>query len=422
MSKHLLTKYLRLNVLFILLATVLCYFVLEYQTEKILVHEVDEEMLLILEKINAQVRLNHQLPANNPISNHNVILSAGTFSLNFSPGFETSMQYVEHKKGFRPFRRLNLQLQLQNKTYNYTIEKQVEGTRLLKKNLTFICLFIFSALILGLLFINRVVLKNLWKPFYETLSQVRDFKLNKDAEQLNLPPSCIVEFDDMNEVLSEAVNKARKDYQTLKEFTQSASHELQTPLAVIRSKLDLLLQQNELSADNQKLLASIYSSIQRLADLNRSLLLLARMDNDQFDRFENIDLKIKLLEKIEQFQEWISDSKITLDLQLESAKLFIHAHLSDILLNNLISNAIRHNFANGSISVETTSNTFSITNTGAAEALQIDKIFLLFYKNGKENEGAGLGLSIVKKIVTLADVEINYVFTAPNLHQFKLAW
>jgi signal transduction histidine kinase len=407
---------------FILLATLICYFTLEYQMEKILFHEVDEEMMTLLEKINNYTREHHELPPLSIVSTHAVQVSAVTYSAAFVPYFKSSLQYLEHKKGERPFRELNLQIVNNHQAYLYKIEKQVEGTRLLKKNITLICLSIFFALILGLLSVNRVVLKNSWRPFYEALALVKDFKLNKEASELSLPQTQIVEFEDMNAVITEAMNKARKDYQTLKEFTQSASHELQTPLAITRSKLDLLLQQNDLSIENQKLLASIYVSIQRLADLNRSLLLLARMDNDQFEKVEVIDLKEKLTEKLEQFQEWINDSGISLTTNLQESKLSIHPMLCDILLNNLLSNAIRHNIPNGAMTISTTVNSVAISNSGIAEALPTDKIFLLFYKNGKDSEGAGVGLSLVQKIATITQIEIKYIFSSPHHHTFQLLW
>lgn len=84
------------------------------------------------------------------------------------------------------------------------------------------------------------------------------------------------------------MHKSLDSYRVQKEFTENASHELQTPLAIFQSKLDLLLQQQELTESQAEIIQDLYQMTSRISRLNRNLLLLAKIDNAQFAKSENI--------------------------------------------------------------------------------------------------------------------------------------
>jgi signal transduction histidine kinase len=155
----------------------------------------------------------------------------------------------------------------------------------------------------------------------------------------------------MNQTLEKTTSQARREYSLLKEFTENASHEMQTPLAIIRSKLDLLIQDENLSEDQSKTMQSAYSAIEKLSRLNQSLLLLAKIENNQFAETTNIDLKQKIEEKLDAFHELWQNQNISVSSSLKDATVDLNSELTEILLNNLLSNATRHNFSNGSIRI-----------------------------------------------------------------------
>jgi signal transduction histidine kinase len=225
----------------------------------------------------------------------------------------------------------------------------------------------------------------------------------------------------MNEVMQDAVNKAAQDYLLLREFTDNASHEMQTPLAIIRSRLDLLSQEVDLSESQSEILHSAYSAINRLARLNKALLLLTKIENRQFDQVVTVNLEEKLQDKVSQFRELWESNQISFSARLQKATIQMDTALCDILLNNLLSNAGNHNFPGGSIEVVLQEKSLSITNTSKAEAADQQLLFTRFYKGRADSAHNGLGLSIVKQICDLSGITITYRHTA-GFHYFELSW
>ena len=184
----------------------------------------------------------------------------------------------------------------------------------------------------------------------------------------------------------------------LKEFTENASHEMQTPLAIIRSKLDLLIQDENLSEDQSKTMQSAYTAIEKLSRLNQSLLLLAKIENNQFAETTKINLKQKLEEKLDAFHELWQNQNISVSSSLKDASVDLNSELTEILLNNLLSNATRHNFSNGSIRIVLNEKQLEISNSSHEQELNSQQMFSRFFSQDKKNRYNGLGLSIIKQI------------------------
>jgi signal transduction histidine kinase len=268
--------------------------------------------------------------------------------------------------------------------------------------------------------INRIVLKQLWKPFYSTLDAVSNFKVVKD-QALNFTATSTDEFSFMNNILNETTLQAQKDYRILKEFTENAAHEMQTPLAVIRSKLDLLIQDEDLKESQSRTVQTSYKAIEKLSKLNQSLLLLAKIENRQFEETETIDLKKKLEEKIEEFNELWESQELSVVVQLKPVHQSMNAELAEILLNNLLSNAIRHNIEGGCIRIELTTEGLIVENTSHHSELDHNRLFNRFYKPAANNEFNGLGLSIIKQICNVSGFNIAYSYKK-NMHRFMILW
>jgi signal transduction histidine kinase len=264
------------------------------------------------------------------------------------------------------------------------------------------------------------VLTRLWQPFYATIAAMRSFKLGK-VKEIKLPPTNINEFIFLNENLKDTIQKADEEYLVLKEFTENASHELQTPLAVIRSKLDLLIQKEDLSEAQSEELKDIYISVKKMSQLSRSLLLMTKIGNQQFDQTSKINLKEKVEEKLKQFQELWNNNQLHLRCQLGEAFIIANEDLTDILLNNLLSNASRHNIKGGSIDIHLQDHELTVRNTGLLKGLDQNKIFRRFYKEEAHNHHNGLGLSIIKQICEQSHILIAYSYENGN-HVFHMNW
>lgn len=201
-----------------------------------------------------------------------------------------------------------------------------------------IILVLAAAIVLTVRFISR----KLWKPFDETLLQIEGFKL-ENGTLPTFQDTDVKEFARLNHTMESLMRNSLASYRTQKEFTENASHELQTPLAVFQSKLDLLLQQPDLTERQAELIQSLYETANRLSRLNRNLLLLAKMDNHQYGQTEEINLTEFLKELMPFLQNILNDIHLHEMFMNRTLTLYANRTLLESLVNNLVVNAVRHN-------------------------------------------------------------------------------
>jgi signal transduction histidine kinase len=284
------------------------------------------------------------------------------------------------------------------------IESKVETEDLIR--LIFIITTGIILLLLLILFAsNRLIMNRLWKPFYNLMQEIRLFNLAGAREVPQLETN-IDEFSELNQVVLSMTSKAKNDYQELKAFTENASHELLTPIAVINSKLDTLIQTENFSQVQSKLLNDLYSAVLRLNRLNQSLLLLVKIENRLLNDNQQINLRMVAEEMIAQFDEIFADKEIKLTYSLANKEIYASSYLVEILLSNLITNAIRHNYRGGEININLTSERIAVKNTGENQPLT-DEIFNRFHKSSG-SEGSGLGLTISRQICENLGASLNY--------------
>jgi signal transduction histidine kinase len=260
---------------------------------------------------------------------------------------------------------------------------------------------------------QRIISKKIWKPFFEMLEKLRHFRLDK--QQLpELSPSPIDEFRMLNEAIIELARKNMEVFESQKQFIENASHEMQTPLSVIQSKLEALIGQAELTQEQAEILEGIIGSTQRLKKLNKTLLLLSKIENRQFLLSEQVDINTIISQSMKYYEE--QKAALNISVKTETQDLLIvqgNVMLTEILAQNLLKNAFLHNKENGRVSVQTKENTLIITNTGQEKqekgmVLEQDKLFNRFYKQSGNPDTWGLGLAIARKIAETSDWELHY--------------
>lgn len=278
--------------------------------------------------------------------------------------------------------------------------------------------FILISGVLGIAIIlmMRFISKRLWEPFDKTLKQIENFNLENGV----IPPladSDIKEFTRLNHALNRLMENSVKSYKTQKEFTENASHELQTPLAIFQSKLDILLQLPDLTKPQAEMIQGLYRISNRLARLNRNLLLLAKIDNKQYNTMTTIDL-VATLKELFPFLESLTEG-ITLHRSFECPDLLIKGNkiLLESLINNLLVNAVRHNTPGGDINITVNGNRLVVSNTSEEGALNPQLLFNRFYRPSEKIKGNGLGLAIVKAICDYHHWKIDYSYRN-NRHNF----
>lgn len=279
-------------------------------------------------------------------------------------------------------------------------------------------LLIFAVVSLSLLITTRLVTRRLWLPFNDTLQKAERF--NVALENLpELMPTDIREFDSLNNSLDSMMRRGRETFRIQKEFTENASHELQTPLAVMRSKLDLLMQEN-LTERQMPLVADLYLLTTRMSHLSRNLLLLARIDNAQYNATEAVDVAALVSESLPLYGVLGSDTALRMDDRRTDRHkpLRANAVLFECLLKNLVVNAIRHSAPGGEVCITLDDSRLVVSNTsGSTQPLDTATLFRRFSKgNTEEKNGNGLGLAIVKAVCDLHGWTVSYRFAALRHH------
>lgn len=279
--------------------------------------------------------------------------------------------------------------------------------------------WLYLILVAGIILVNNLVLKKLWEPFYHLLGQIKGYRL---AGGGNLPgvKTKTREFRDLQNAVNILLERSIKTYEQQKQFIGNASHELQTPLAAAMNKLELLLEKGNLENVQAESIAEVMHLIERMVRLNKSLLLLTKIENNQFPDDQVVSVNKVVRQSMEDLEEIADFRKIEL-IRTETAEVTVRINpsLANIVVSNLIRNAVFHNTPGGRLTVSISEHKLTVSNTGKNGPLDTGEIFTRFYKSGDSQSGTGLGLAIVKAICDVYGFSVSYRFEN-NLHCFEL--
>lgn len=300
-------------------------------------------------------------------------------------------------------------------SYNYVTKSDQILSGMMNALIVKMILIIFCVGITARL-LSRYVLY----PFRQTMHIINNFDL-KRKERIQLPETSTREFKELNSFLAKMTDKAMEDYASVKEFSENASHELQTPLAVIRSKLELLAE-TRIDACQAELIADTQHAIDKLSRINRSLALLTKLDNQEYTTSEDIKICRITKDVLAAYEDWITLRNIRVTTELaKNVPLRIHPALAEMLLNNLLSNAIRHNVEHGSIAITLSPTQLCIINTGLPPEIPTEELFLRFKKSNQSADSIGLGLAIVKQICEVSQFRIQYDYEQ-GMHRINICF
>jgi signal transduction histidine kinase len=399
----LLNKYQRIiiavTVIFMLITGIIYY----YTISRILTSQIDEDLILEENEVINYVSLNHRLPEVYE-SSHQQIFFTPFGHKKIKRRF---LDTIYQMKGthLEPGRALITSVKVSGQNYRILVIQSKLQTEYLIKIIFLITIGVIVILLAVLMILNRVILKSIWQPFYKLLSQMKGFSL---ANQTNIEsiPSKIDEFIELDNAMLTMAYRVKNDYQNLKAFTENASHELMTPISIINSKLDTLVQTDEFTDKQSKLLNDLYGTVTRLTRLNKSMLLLAKIENGLIQDDQEVDVKKIIKECLYQHEEMIQQLNINLQSDLHENRVKASKLLIEVLLNNLISNAIRHNHSNGEIKVILDTKQLTISNTGTG-TFNFEQVLKRFHKSDG-SEGIGLGLTLCKQICDNYGFKLNY--------------
>ena len=264
-------------------------------------------------------------------------------------------------------------------------------------------------------FVNRKSIKNALKVFYSTIRKLEDFEVSK-AEELSLDTAEVDEVKKLNAVFEKMSEQIRQDFEAQKQYTENVAHELQTPLAIISSKADELMQADNLSKQQMEQLALLMETTNRLSKINQALIFLTKIDNRFYREGATFSLNDLIKEKLTLFEEVIKEKNIQLEVDLSDiTHIYMDKYLAETMVINLLKNAIVHNEQGGLLHIKLANQSLIITNSGKALTFVESNIFKRFIRSDHNKKSLGIGLSIVKRICELYNFTVNYQFKEKHI-------
>ena len=357
--------------------------------------EVDEQLVNITKKAFEELRQNKEVNFSPFVEVEETDRRGG------KEEFSDIDLFVKGKDETEPYRQLVTILTVNGKTYKCTVRiSMLEKKEMLRDQSA---LTIVAVLLMVLVFslLNNYSSKKLFKDFYASLDKLKKFSL-KEGKKLSFEISEIDEFAELNKSLEFLSERAVGEYKSLKEFTEEVNHEIQTPIAVIKSKIELLLQNGKLEEQNLQQIVVVLQSLHKLEKINKSILLLNKLDNKSLFEAESVSLTDVLRNIISLNEEFCESKNLRVETEIIAEDyLQMNAQLLEILLQNLVSNAIKHNLTNGKIKIVTERGKLTVSNSAPEPGSEPVKFFKRFYKESTSTDSTGLGLTIVKKICDL---------------------
>lgn len=385
-------------------------------------NELDKHHYAIREKL--EKRLTHLAMPDTAVDNMITVLD------NVQPGFSfseataprpdslyTIIRFDDFMHDREQFRCLTTDIRVNGKLYRVLVETNMEEIDETILAIAAVTIFFIMLLLAGFIYLNRRTALRIWQPFYDTLAGLRTFRL-ETGHTVPLPDSDVTEFADLNASLDSLMQGNLASYRQQKEFTENASHELQTPLAIVKSRLDMLLQSQSLDAGQMRIVEQVYQAINRVSRINKNLLLLARIEHAQFEEKERIALGETLTGIAAQFADRFENNALHYTENIQPFEVEANVILTEILLTNLLVNAVRYTPAGGDVRVRLTNGLLTVSNTGVA-ALQAENLFRRFAQASGEHAGSGLGLAIAREICERSGWRISYNFEA-GMHHFAV--
>lgn len=266
----------------------------------------------------------------------------------------------------------------------------------------------------------QLVLKGVFRPLHRLLDWLHCIQPGKEAPPLDNPTK-IREFRQLSDAALDMGNRSYKAYEEQKQFIENASHELQTPLAIVRGKVELLAESEGMTEQQMEQLDEIYATLGRAVKLNKSLLLLSRIENGQYTEMEDVSVDEILDELLPDLMDIYEHKQVRLIRKREEQPFIIRCNhsLAQILVSNLVKNSLLHNREEGELQVLTTPTSLVIKNTGDVP-LDGEKLFRRFYHgmDGKK-DSTGLGLAIARSIALSSSLKLTYEWQ-DGMHTFRL--
>lgn len=355
----------------------------------------------------------------NPMTMYNFRSIDPSEAHHYKEVFYDSTVYIEIEDEYEPVRVMKSCFMMPSGQY-YELELKLstlEREDMVEAILSYL-LALFMLMFISMVIIVRIVLKKAFSPLDKLMLWLR--KIQPDAE---VPPlennTQIKEFEELSAAALDMGNRSHKAYCRQKQFVENASHELQTPLAIACNKIELLAESDSLTEAQMHELSEVYATLHRAVHLNKSLLLLTRIENRQYVETETVQPHMLMREIVDELTEIYEDKNLAIDIAVHAPfTIQCNQTLMRILLTNLLKNAFVHTPAGGRLLINVTATTLELRNSGHSP-LDADRIFERFHRAQTTNkESVGLGLSIARSIAHASGLTLSYKWD--GMHCFEL--
>ena len=386
--------------------------------------EVDDSLEDYTELIITRSLAGKELPAHDSGSNNQYYLREVESSYALSRpaiSYRDSMVYISEKKETEPARILTTLFKDKEGTY---FEVAVYTPSIEKKDLRQaifqLLVGLFVSLLVAILLINVWVFRRSMRPFYRLVDWLDHSRLGKKNVPLE-NPTHTTEFRKLNEAVMRYATHSEEVFEQQKQFIGNASHELQTPLAICQNRLEMLMEDETLSEPQMEEILKTYQTLEYVSKLNKSLLLLSKIDNSQFVETSEVCINEVLHRYVDDYCEVYDYRGIRLTVEEKGEfRIWMNETLAVVLVTNLLKNAFVHNIDKGEIRIVITSSGIRFGNTGNGEPLDGKRIFERFYQGKKKEGSTGLGLAIVDAVCRQYQLRVSYS-AVDGMHCFEVS-
>ena len=327
----------------------------------------------------------------------------------FRPFYTDTVMLNEHTQRKNIYRKKTTYLTVNGNHYKVSMTKEADELYRFKDDVYHIVLPVFIVLVIALFLSNYLFSGYLFDPFRRILKQMASYRIGT-AGNLNNIKTSTYEFDKLKQLYENMRKRIENDYYQLKEYTENMSHELQKPLSIIQNKTESLLSSDDLKPEQAKKLKVIYEEIQQLSKLGKALNLLTRIENNEYSDIQTVTTKPVILDHVEKIKELAQSKGLSFKTELNDKHIWtIDPGLLDVMLRNLLKNAIRYALSSTVIHIETSENVLRVSNEGEKPVFPEKEIFNRF-RRGNKDKTLGLGLAIVKKICEVSDLSVDYSY------------
>lgn len=390
----------------IIIGSIFCFYMIKY----IVYEESDEFLTYEMDRLVNYYDQHSDLPEFHKVA---IIIEGLKYD---KPIFKDTLILEPGDNELVPHRELYFSIEHKGKDFTIVLRHLLPGNDDILEGTVFIVVGFFSLISLMLFLMVNNISGRVWQPFYRTLSAITKYQITEPLPVFQ--KSSIDEFNSLNDTIHGFLRKISLDYKRTKEFNENASHELQTHLAIIRANAEKLLNISQQNDINPKQIQAILNATIKLSNIQKSLLLLSKIGNLEYKNNINLNMSDVVNQSLALFQEAIEFRNISIKKSVENSFQLMDAGLAEIMINNLLKNAVKYNIQDGYISIILLQSSLIIENSGLAFGGKSDTLLERFSIG--ENGNLGIGLSIVKQICELYKFRITYHISNASIHTLSI--